>query len=134
MPPALQERLPFPVRALQVDGGSEFMAQFEAGLRGGGHPAVRAPAPQSQAQWPCGAGPAHAYGEFYECCPAAPTVAALGAALREWERTYNEVRPHQSLGYLTPKEFWESYQRDPAAALAALPKPKRRRKEALSER
>jgi hypothetical protein len=26
----LQQRLPFPLRALQVDGGSEFAAQFEA--------------------------------------------------------------------------------------------------------
>lgn len=26
---ALEERMPFPVKAVQVDGGSEFMAQFE---------------------------------------------------------------------------------------------------------
>ncbi len=53
---------------------------------------------------------------------AAPfTVAAMGAALREWEHVYNTVRPHQALGYLTPLQFWEAYQRDPEAALAALP-------------
>src|SRR3972149_5728648 len=30
------ERMPFPVRAIQVDGGSEFMAQFEAACRARG--------------------------------------------------------------------------------------------------
>ena len=33
---ALKERLPFPVRATQVDGGSEFMAQFEAACKESG--------------------------------------------------------------------------------------------------
>ncbi len=54
----------------------------------------------------------------------------MGAALREWECTYNTVRPHQALGYLTPLQFWEAYQRNPQAALAALPQ--QRRKEAVS--
>ena len=27
------------------------------------------------------------------------------AAIEEWRRHYNEVRPHSSLGYLTPAEF-----------------------------
>jgi len=30
---ALQARLPFTVKAIQVDGGSEFMAEFEAECR-----------------------------------------------------------------------------------------------------
>jgi hypothetical protein len=29
-------------------------------------------------------------------------MAALNRELREWEKTYNTVRPHQSPGYLTP--------------------------------
>ncbi len=33
---ALKERSPFPVRAIQVDGGSEFMAQFEAACKESG--------------------------------------------------------------------------------------------------
>jgi transposase InsO family protein len=43
--------------------------------------------------------------EFYECSVADPTVAALGAELRAWEVTYNTVRPHQALCYLTPAEY-----------------------------
>ena len=43
-----------------------------------------------------------------ECSTAEPTVAALGAALRDREATYNTVRPHQALGYLTPAEYLAS--------------------------
>ena len=43
--------------------------------------------------------------EFYEITDAEPTVAALRVELRAWEHTYNFVRPHQALGYLTPAEY-----------------------------
>ena len=33
-------------------------------------------------------------------------MAALNRELRQWEKTYNTVRPHQSLGYLTPCNFF----------------------------
>ena len=33
----------------------------------------------------------------------------INASLREWLSYYNAVRPHQSLGYLTPLEFAEEY-------------------------
>ena len=36
------------------------------------------------------------------------TLAALGPALRDWETTYNTIRPHQALGYLTPAEYLAS--------------------------
>jgi len=37
-------------------------------------------------------------------------------AISEWEHTYNFVRPHQALGYLTPREFYERWQSDPKEA------------------
>lgn len=33
----------------------------------------------------------------------------LNEVLDEWNYTYNYVRPHQSLGYLTPMEFLNSW-------------------------
>mgnify|MGYP005840377209 CR=1 FL=1 len=33
------------------------------------------------------------------------TVEDLNLILEEWNYVYNYVRPHQSLGYLTPMEF-----------------------------
>ena len=32
-------------------------------------------------------------------------VAALNQQLLAWEHTYNTIRPHQVLGYLTPLQF-----------------------------
>ncbi len=38
--------------------------------------------------------------------PALPSdLSTLNHQLRRWEKTYNCVRPHQSLTYLTPLEF-----------------------------
>ncbi len=46
--------------------------------------------------------------EFHEVTDAEPDLAPLAPALRVWEATYNRVRPHQSLGYLTPAEYLAS--------------------------
>jgi putative transposase len=55
----LLECFPFPVRALQVDGGSEFAAEFRASLSPKTAPAVRAPAEVAQTKRPCRALPSH---------------------------------------------------------------------------
>jgi transposase InsO family protein len=39
----------------------------------------------------------------------------LNRELRQWERIYNTVRPHQALGYLTPQQFllrWQSQRKE----------------------
>ncbi len=46
--------------------------------------------------------------EFYEVTDAEFQPDAIRPALREWERTYNTIRPHQALGYLTPAEYLAS--------------------------
>lgn len=46
---------------------------------------------------------------FYEVTDSSFDLGELNQALLEWERVYNTVRPHQALGYLTPKEFLECY-------------------------
>jgi putative transposase len=101
----LQRRLPFPLRALQVDGGSELAALFEEacqqrGLRLFVLP-LRSPKLNGQVER---ANRTHTE-EFYEVTPCSLPIAQLNLELQAWERTYNTVRPHQALGYLTPQEF-----------------------------
>lgn len=36
--------------------------------------------------------------EFYACCKGALDLPSLNKALRRWERVYNTIRPHHSLG------------------------------------
>ncbi len=40
-------------------------------------------------------------------------IADLTPKLLEWERTYNTVRPHQALGYLTPQQFLQAHCNNP---------------------
>ena len=103
---AVLERMPFPVSAIQVDGGSEFMADFEAACAARGIRLFELPPRSPKLNSPAVRGAQRTHTEeFYECSFAPPTVAELGAELRTWEVVYNTVRPHQALGYLTPLEF-----------------------------
>ena len=50
--------------------------------------------------------------EFYKVTESSFNVAELRGELLEWERTYDTVRPHQSLNYLTPLEFLQCYNKN----------------------
>lgn len=106
---AIMARMPFPVRAIQVDGGSEFMAEFEEGCRERGVRLFVLP-PRSPKLNGCveRANRTHTE-EFYQMSTAELTVAALGPELAGWERVYNTVRPHQALAYLTPRQFLDRW-------------------------
>ena len=123
---ALLARMPFPVRAIQVDGGSEFMPEFEAACQLKGIPLFELPPRSPKLNGAVERAQRTHPEAFYECSTAPFTVAAMRPALREGEHTYNTVRPHQALGYRTPLQFWEAYRRDPQAARAALPQNQRK--------
>jgi transposase InsO family protein len=105
----LQERTPFPVRAIQVDGGSEFHAAFEEACQQRGIRLFvlppRSPKLNGHVER---ANRTHAE-EFYEVADLPWTVAELNQHALAWERVYNTVRPHQALGYKTPKQFLEEF-------------------------
>lgn len=47
--------------------------------------------------------------EFYEVEDIALGLEEHNKQLEEWDKTYNYVRPHQSLDYLTPAQYYESW-------------------------
>ena len=102
---AVQQRMPFPVRAIQVDGGSEFMAGFEQACRDRNIRLFVLPPRSPKLNGSVERAQRTHREEFYELTTAEATVAALNQALLDWERTYNHLRPHQSLGYQTPAQF-----------------------------
>jgi putative transposase len=105
-------RMPFAVRAIQVDGGSEFMAEFEEECKERGIALFVLPPRSPKLNGHVERANRTHTEEFYHCSSANPTVVELGAELRDWERVYNTVRPHQALGYLTPKQFLDQYYRE----------------------
>lgn len=107
----LLARTPFPVKAIQVDGGSEFKADFEAACQDKGLQLFVLP-PRSPKLNGCveRANRTHRE-EFYEVYDLDWTVSALRPDLLNWEHVYNTIRPHRALGYLTPQQFitqWRS--------------------------
>jgi len=108
----LIRRMPFPIRAIQVDGGSEFQDAFEEECQKRGIKLFVLP-PRSPKLNGCVERAQRTHTEeFYEVTDTDFEIAALNLALFEWEKVYNTIRPHQALGYLTPKEFLECYQRN----------------------
>jgi transposase InsO family protein len=104
----LAERMPFPVRAISIDNGSEFMAQFEAACQARGVRLFVLPPRSPKLHGAVERANRTHTEEFYEVTDAEPELEAFQAELLAWERTYNTIRPHQALGYLTPAEFLAS--------------------------
>lgn len=105
---ALAERMPFAVRAISVDNGSEFMADFEAACAERGIRLFVLPPRSPKLHGSVERANRTHTEEFYEVTDAPAELDALAAELRLWELTYNTIRPHQALGYLTPAEYLAS--------------------------
>lgn len=101
----VQARCPFPVTAIQVDGGSEFMAEFETACAERGIALFVLPPRSPKLNGHVERANGTHRREFWECYDGDLALPPLQAALRAWEDAYNHVRPHQALGYRTPAEF-----------------------------
>ena len=102
---ALIERMPFPVRAISVDNGSEFMAEFELACQARGIALLTLPIRSPKLNGGVERANRTHTEEFYEVTDLPAELEPLQAGLRSWEVCYNTIRPHQALGYLTPAEW-----------------------------
>lgn len=105
----LQARMPFAVRALQIDGGSEFHGVFEAACAARGLPLFVVPPRSPKLQSHVERAQRTHREEFYEVWEVDPQLDAHREQLQIWAHIYNTIRPHQHLDYLTPLEFCERY-------------------------
>ena len=108
--------MPFPVKAIQVDGGSEFMAQFEAACQAKGvalyvlpprRPQMNGAVERCNGAWRY---------EFYETYDLPSTVNQLNPILDSYQHLYNHHRPHGALAGKTPAQYL-------AAQSATRPRP-----------
>ncbi len=102
------ERMPFPVRAIQVDGGSEFMAQFEDACRDRGICLFVLPPRSPKLNGHVERAQRTNKEEFYYRLTSASTLLKVNKLLRQWEDIYNTYRPHQALGQITPLAFHQN--------------------------
>ncbi|MEX2220557.1 MAG: helix-turn-helix domain-containing protein [Candidatus Rokuibacteriota bacterium] len=107
---------PFPIWAVQTDGGSEFKGAFAAAAAAAGIPHY-----VNRPNYPQGQGRVERSFltdvlECYEVDDPPRGIAELEQALREWNHVYEQIRPHQALGYLTPNEFYARWSAEHAGA------------------
>ena len=102
---AMFSRVPFRVKAIKVDGGSEFYGEFERECqeRGVRLYVVRPRSPEEQGHVERAQG-IHRY-EFYESYDLPLDLRELRQVVREWEWICNFLRPSRPLGGKTPWEY-----------------------------
>jgi transposase InsO family protein len=94
--------MPFPVQAIQLDGGSEFKAEFESACQDRGITLYELPPKRPQlngAVERCNA--AWRY-EFYSVYDLKPAIADINPILDAFQHLYNHHRPHGALAGSTP--------------------------------
>lgn len=101
----LLSRAPFPVRGIQVDGGSEFMAEFEEACAEKKIPLFVLPPRSPKLNGHVERAQRTHTEEFYDLYMGELDLKSVNEALREWEIFYNTVRPHHSLDLKTPSEY-----------------------------
>jgi putative transposase len=109
---SLLGRMPFPVKVIQVDGGSEFQDCFEEECQRRRIKLFVLPPRSPKLNGHVERAQRTHTEEFYEVTDTSFEITELNQALLEWERVYNTVRPHQALGYLTPQEFLKLHQQN----------------------
>ena len=103
------KRMPFPVKAVQVDGGSEFKKHFEETCAELGLKLFVLPPRSPKLNGRVERAHRTHLDEFYSAYPIDFASPTLNNVLEEWERIYNKVRPHRALDNLTPYEYIQQY-------------------------
>lgn len=106
----MMSRMPNPIRAIQVDGGSEFKSVFEEQCQARGIKLFVLPPRSPKLNGGVERANRTHTEEFYEVTDSDFELANLRSRLLEWETICNTYRPHQALGYLTPWEHLKQFQ------------------------
>ncbi len=106
------KRFPFPVASMQTDNGGEnekefsILLQEQRILQFWSRPGTPTDNPRVERSHRTDDD------EFYNQGNRHNTFEKQAKAMRAWETTYNTIRPHQALGYLTPIEYFQLWQTD----------------------
>jgi len=110
----MEKKFPFPIRAIQIDGGSEFKKDFEAACQARKKRLFIIPPRAPKLQGYVERSNRTHREEFYEVEDIELKLEDHNHQLEEWNHTYNYIRPHQALGYLTPNEFHQRWLKEHA--------------------
>lgn len=104
------ENFPFKIKALQTDNGPEFLKEFNrlCEQKSIPHYFIYPRTPKQNAYVEI----SHEADEreFYKQGNICSDISAMNNKLKEYEKTWNEIRPHEALNYLTPIEYFLKWQ------------------------
>ena len=101
----MEGRTPNKIRAIQIDGGSEFQSVFEEECRRRGIKLFVLPPRSPKLNGGVERANRTHTEEFYEVTDSDFELADIRTKLLQWEQIRNTYRPNQALHYLTPAEF-----------------------------
>lgn len=99
------QKFPFKIKTIQTDNGKEFLKDFDKLCKELNLPRyfieARHPKQNTYVE------NSHGFDEreFYQQGNVDKDIEAMNKSLEKWEHTWNYVRPHQALNYLTPHEY-----------------------------
>lgn len=101
---------PFTIKAVQTDNGKEFLKDFDKLCKELmiPHYFIEARHPKQNTY----VENSHGFDEreFYQQGKISVDIESMHKALEEWEYTWNYIRPHEALNYLTPDEYLNKIQ------------------------
>ena len=103
----LQKKFPFKIKAIQIDGGSEFKKHFEEACEKEKILLFQLPPRSPKLNGHVERSNRTHREEFYEVEEVDLELEGHNRQLEQWEYVYNFIRPHQALDYLTPNEYYQ---------------------------
>jgi putative transposase len=103
----MKREFPFKICSVQVDGGSEFMAYFENACKNAQIPLFVLPPRSPELNGNVERGNGSVKYEFYAQYSAPTSLHVIRKNLQKYSDFYNNIRPHQGIGLLTPRRFYE---------------------------
>jgi len=100
------EKLPFPVRSIQVDGGTEFRGEFEEACKRRNIPLFVIPPRSPKINGTVERNNGTVKYEFYSQYDKASNIGSVNNSLQQFMDLYNNYRPHRGLQGRTPMEYW----------------------------
>lgn len=105
----LQKKFPFKIKAIQIDGGSEFKKDFEEACQKKGILLFFLPPHSPRLNGHVERANGTHRQEFYEVEEIELSLVEHNKQLERWEYILNYIRPNQALDYLTPDEYYQEY-------------------------
>jgi putative transposase len=106
---ALTEALPFPVKAIQIDGGSEFKGVFETTCAALGYQLFVLPIKSPKLNGVVERMQRTSREEIYDILDVPLDITQHNQLLQAQDYIYNHIRPHDSLDLLTPQEYCDTH-------------------------